>query len=106
MDYLNENFEKIFKYLLNDNLLIVEVHCELIYDVISNINKLNNELECLDEEETEANKQNKFQLMEKAKKLIDFILFLFPKIPPKKTGQVYPLFTVINLIIVCLFIYK
>ncbi len=95
IDYLNENHEKIFKFILNDNTDIIEVHCELIYEIISNIYKLNYEIDCLDDENPEEFKEKKTELMNKSKRLVDFVLFLFPKIPGKKTDKLEYVFKVL-----------
>lgn len=45
----------------------------------------------MDEDNSENYKVIKADLIEKAQKLIDFILFLFPKIPAKKMANIGPL---------------
>jgi len=104
IDYLNENHEKIFNYILNDDINIVRIHCAIVYDLIANISNLNFDLDCIDEDN--SNNTNhpeaeykiiKADLVEKAKKLIDFVLFLFPKIPANKLSNISPLLYVINL---------
>jgi len=103
IDYLNENHEKIYKYILNEDIHIVKVHCAIINEIIANIADINIDLDCIDDanKNSEDIKSSKADLIEKAKKLIDFVLFLFPKIPANKNSNrnhlSHLLYVIINL---------
>lgn len=97
VNYLNENHENIFKYILNDDINIVRIHCSIIYEIIANISNLDFDLDCIDvdNKNAEDHKAIKAELIEKAQKLVDFVLFLFPKIPARNISNIGPLLYVI-----------
>ncbi len=99
LDYFNENHEKIFKLILHDDIRIVKIYCEIIFELLSNISNLNFDMDFIDENNSLDNGSIKIEQMEKAKKLIDFILFLFPKIPSRKLSNINPLLNVNNKLI-------
>jgi ubiquitin C-terminal hydrolase len=99
--FYTENRKKLLSCVLNENSVIIEVHLNLIYELINKVNKvdphiLENHLknrkmskEMIDND----NDLNCISIAENIIKILKLLLCIFPKVPSKLLGKIYPFYS-------------